>query len=163
MNQMQGVVEAKSRDQKGICINGNWYRSYAPNSANRGDTVEFDYDTNGQYNNIKGDVRVSSAAPASATGGYENTSDANGVSRQESIVRQSSIKAAVDLKVGDAVPDDMSVFEVANAIIDFVNKEGQFADHIIELEPQAPAPPPPVQEPAPQQAVGNVLNKPQRF
>jgi hypothetical protein len=77
MDTMTGVVDAVRKDRKGLCINDVWYSSWDPISVNRGDEVLFNFVKKGQYNNIKGKVRVTGkgTAPASSprsSGGYSN-------------------------------------------------------------------------------------------
>jgi hypothetical protein len=77
MDTMTGVVDAVRKDRKGLCINDVWYSSWDPISVNRGDEVLFNFVKKGQYNNIKGKVRVTGkgTAPASSPrsgGGYSN-------------------------------------------------------------------------------------------
>jgi hypothetical protein len=64
METVTGQVDAVRKDGKGLCIDDVWYSSWDGLQVSKGDTVVFNYVKKGQYNNIKGKVRVSSGGPA---------------------------------------------------------------------------------------------------
>lgn len=66
MDTVTGVVSAVKRDGKAICVDDNWYSSWdAISGVNKGDSVVFNYIKKGQYNNIKGKVRVENSGVGS--------------------------------------------------------------------------------------------------
>lgn len=73
MSVTKGNVESKRRDGKGIKLqDGEWYSAFSETTlseVNRGDLVEFEYVTKGDWKNIKGNVTVLSASPKAGGGG----------------------------------------------------------------------------------------------
>ena len=76
METVSGTITAVRKDRKGFQIDNNdWYSSWDPVTAERGDNVVFNYVQKGQYKNIKGKVNVSGStgsAPVKAGGAKPN-------------------------------------------------------------------------------------------
>lgn len=110
---MQGKVEAinkKFGNRNGkqwvlyiVKIGGNDYSAFElPNDIVEGDMVEFEYVQNGKYKNLKSISKVSSGSRPSPKSQAQAKAPAQDYSRynkenQLSIIRQSSIKAAIDI------------------------------------------------------------------
>lgn len=105
MLKKKGVIEVVARNKKGIKIGDDWFGAFKiaqVSGASAGDEVEFEYEQKGEFNNIKGNVKVlSSSGPseeAPADSPRDTGASAGGVTqRDQQIIRQNSLAHATNL------------------------------------------------------------------
>ena len=103
MGMVTGEIEAKSNrfDKYSILVNGNWYASKYEIKAEKGDIVEFDDGDKKYARRVKviGKGGGGTASPAMASAGISRTPGFPVPidTKDRSIVRQSSLKSAVEM------------------------------------------------------------------
>lgn len=113
MSTINGVVEAKGKDNKRIRVQGKWYSSFKEaslNGAEAGDTVEFEFVEKGQWLNIKGDVKV--LIKGQGLGGWQGSQQSTkvgfiGLDRERSIARQNALTNARELYIAFKTAPDL--------------------------------------------------------
>lgn len=115
---MKGVVEATKRDRKAFCIDDLWYSVYSPSQMDgveKGCEVEFDFIKKGEWNNVKGNVKVLSSDGGTAV---EVTVGKASLARERSIVRQNALGHATALCISQGFDSDAdNNISLANEIV----------------------------------------------
>lgn len=117
---MQGKVGAVSKKGNSVMIGTAWYSQRLPFEPmlSKGDNVSFDYEMNGEWNNIVSPIDVQ-FAPKDVTQNYSQApvlASLSGLDKDTLIVRQSCLKAAVEL-VSEKVKQEVDRNELAKAIL----------------------------------------------
>lgn len=105
MLKKKGVIEVVARNKKGIKIGEEWFGAFKVaqiSGASQGDEVEFEYEQKGEFNNIKGNVKVLSAGspPAPDRPEAPSSRDSGAASsgavtvKDQQIIRQNSLTQA---------------------------------------------------------------------
>jgi hypothetical protein len=118
---MKGKVEqvsqrktAKGGDVFGLRIADTWYNGWGEAPAQEGDVVEFEFETKGEFSNIKGDVKVVTMEQPKLS------------QRDEQIMRQSAVKQAVERAASDEKYRDEKHFWNLVQQYEYYFKTGEF-------------------------------------
>lgn len=77
-DKVRGVISAVRKDGKGFQIDGTWYSIYKDDvlKVKKGDEVEFTVKVNGNFNNVRGEIKV-----VGGGGGNSNAGSGGGTGR----------------------------------------------------------------------------------
>jgi len=133
MNRVNGVVKAVGNNGKTFCMDQEgqdvWFGCFKPEQMGglaKGNSVTFTYKTNGKYNNVQGNVKVTAgSAPAAAPQASGGSSFSLNISREESICRQNALTNAVNFVSTDkdSVYSPHEVIEVAMQFAEYTTGE----------------------------------------